>query len=456
MTMTARVTSPNRVDRTARVVVATAFGGPEVLAVVDEDIGVPGAGEVRIAVRAAGINALDWKRYSGAMGTSARLPMRIGFEAAGVVLDVVGAAVGPAGRVRVGDEVIAFHIDGGYAEEVVVPASAVVPKPAAMGWEAAGGLMLAGTAAVHALTATAVSAEETLLVHAAAGGVGLMAVQVALARGARVIGTASEGNHPYLRKLGAEPTTYGEGLADRVRELVPRGVDAAIDCVGTDEAVDVSLELVANRDRIASIVAFQRGGAVGIKILGGGPGADPGTDVRNRARLQLTALVEQGKLEVRTRSFELAEVAEAHREGQAGHVSGKLVLTPTAYPARPRLSKISGGGKRSTSPRGVGQIRSSLRSSTRPRWVAHRIGGREQRQPPGLTRRTSRRRAGSRRVPARPGTRSGRRFENARCRPLELNCPFALSRGGCDPRLCRVTLVDMADEQDATDREATR
>lgn len=318
------------VDRMARVVVATGFGGPEVLAVVNQDVAVPGADEVRIAVRAAGINPVDWKRYSGMMGTDARLPMRLGFEAAGVVTDVGGEAVGPAGRVSVGDEVIAFRIDGGYGEEVVVPASAVVPKPAAMGWEAAGGLMLAGVTAVHALTATAVSADETVLVHAAAGGVGLMAVQVAVARGAHVIGTASEGNHAYLRELGAEPTTYGEGLANRVRALAPDGVDAAIDCVGTDEAVDVSLELVADRDRIASIAAFPRGAEVGIKVLGGGPGADPGTDVRNAARLQLTALVEQGKLEVRARSFELDEVAEAHREGQAGHVTGKLVLVPRA------------------------------------------------------------------------------------------------------------------------------
>jgi len=314
----------------ARVVVATAFGGPEVLSVVDEDVGEPGAGEVRIAVRAAGINPVDWKRYSGTMGTAAVLPMHLGFEAAGVVVDLAGDAVGPAGPVSVGDEVIAFRIDGGYAEEVVVPASAVVPKPAVMGWEAAGGLLLAGVTAVHALTATAVSAGDTLLVHAAAGGVGLMAVQVAVDRGARVIGTASEGNHAYLRELGAEPTTYGEGLADRVRELAPDGVNAAIDCIGTDEAVDVSLELVADRNRIATIAAFARGAEVGIKMLGGGPGADPGTDVRNAARLQLTALGAQGKLDVRARSFELGEVAEAHREGKAGHVSGKLVLVPRA------------------------------------------------------------------------------------------------------------------------------
>jgi NADPH:quinone reductase len=314
----------------ARIVVATAFGGPEVLAVVEEAVDGPGAGEVRVAVRAAGINPVDWKRYSGAMGAQVGLPMRLGFEAAGVVTDVGSDAVGPAGPVAVGDEIIAYRIDGGYADDLVVPVSAVVPKPAAMSWEAAGGLMLAGATAIHALAATEVAAGETVLVHAAAGGVGLMVVQVALARGARVVGTASEANHEYLRELGVEPTTYGEGLADRVRALAPDGVDAAIDCVGTDEAVDVSLELVADRDRIASIAAFSRGAEVGIKLLGGGPGADPGTELRKAARLQLTALVEQGKLKVRARSFALDDVAEAHRVGQAGHVTGKLVLMPSS------------------------------------------------------------------------------------------------------------------------------
>jgi NADPH2:quinone reductase len=312
----------------ARVVVATAFGGPEVLAVVDQALEGPGAGEVRVAVRAAGINPIDWKRYSGDMGTAAALPLRLGFEIAGVVSEVGADAVGPAGPITVGDEVIAYRVDGGYADELVIPAEAAIPKPAAMSWEAAGGLLLAGATAVHALAVTSVGEGETVLVHAAAGGVGLMAVQVAVARGARVIGTASERNHEYLRALGAEPTTYGAGLADRVRELAPDGVDAAVDCVGSDEAVDVSLELVADRKRIVSIAAFGRGAQAGITMIGGGPGADPGTELRNAARLQLTALVEQGKLEVRAHLFALDDVAEAHRQGQSGHVTGKLVLVP--------------------------------------------------------------------------------------------------------------------------------
>jgi D-arabinose 1-dehydrogenase-like Zn-dependent alcohol dehydrogenase len=139
---------------------------------------------------------------------------------------------------------------------------------------------------------------------------------------------ASKANHARLRELGAEPTTYGDGLAERVRALAPDGVDAAVDCVGTDEAIDVSLALVADRDRIATIAAFARGFEAGLKVLGGAPGADPGTGVRAAARLQLTALVEQGKLTVDARGFALADAAEAHRLGQAGHVSGKLVLVP--------------------------------------------------------------------------------------------------------------------------------
>lgn len=312
----------------AQIVVAAAFGGPEILSLVEDDVPAVGPGDVRLAVRAAGINPVDWKRYGGMMGTDAPLPMRLGYEAAGVVAEVSERAAGPAGPITVGDEVIAFRIDGGYADEVVVPAAAVVPKPAGMSWEAAGGLMLAGATAVHALTTTGVGAGDTVLVHAAAGGVGLMVVQLARERGARVIGTASERHHDRLRELGAEPTVYGAGLADRARALAPDGVDAAIDCVGTDEAVDVSLGLVADRDRIVTIAAFARGPAAGIKLIGGGPGADPGTELRDRARLQLTELVEAGRLTVDARAFALDDVAAAHREGQRGHVTGKLVLVP--------------------------------------------------------------------------------------------------------------------------------
>jgi NADPH:quinone reductase-like Zn-dependent oxidoreductase len=181
---------------------------------------------------------------------------------------------------------------------------------------------------VHALTATGVGEGDTVLVHGAAGGVGLALVQLARARGARVIGTAGGDSADLVTRLGGDPVRYGEGLADRVRALAPDGVDAAVDAVGTDEAVDVSLELVADRGRIASIAAFGRADT-GIRLLGNGPGADPGTEVRDAARLELVRLVADGRFEVVVAgTHPLDDVAAAHREGMAGHTHGKLVLLP--------------------------------------------------------------------------------------------------------------------------------
>jgi NADPH:quinone reductase len=311
-----------------RVVLATAYGGPEVLTVVDQPVGDPGPGQARVEVRAAGVNPADWKSYTGAFGTDpAQLPRRLGFEVSGVVTAVGPDAVGPAGPLSVGDEVIGFRVSGGYAAELVVPASALVPKPASLGWEQAAGLMLTGVTAVHALTATGVGEGDTVLVHGAAGGVGLMAVQLAALRDARAVGTVGGDGADLVRRFGAEPVRYGDGLADRVRAVAPDGVDAAVDLVGSDEAVDVSLELVADRQRIATIAAFGRAAADGIKALGGGPGADPGTELRDAARLELAEAAGAGRLEVVVAAtFPLEEVAAAHRQGMAGHTHGKLVL----------------------------------------------------------------------------------------------------------------------------------
>lgn len=314
----------------ARVVVASAYGGPEVLSVIDEAVPEPGPGQVRIAVRAAGVNPFDQKVYSGAFGTDpGNLPLRLGLEAAGVVTAAGDHATGPAGPVEVGDEVIAYRAPGAYAAELVVPASSVVPKPANLSWEQAGGLMLAGVTAVHALEAIGLRKGESVLIHGAAGGVGLMAVQLAVARGATVLGTASPAKHDMLRELGAVPVAYGPGLADRVRAAASEGVHAAADLVGTDEAVDVSVELVADRSRIATIAGIVRGAQAGIKLLGGSPGADPGTDIRAAARLQLTEAAEAGRLRVLIAgSYPLSEAAAAHREIMTGHTSGKIVLVP--------------------------------------------------------------------------------------------------------------------------------
>jgi NADPH:quinone reductase len=311
-------------------VVATAFGGPEVLAVIDEEVGAPGAGQVLLGVRAAGTNPIDYKLYSGARGKDpSSLPMSLGLESSGVVLAVGEGAEGPAGPIHVGDEVIAFHAVGSYAEQLIVPGAALVPKPPTVSFEEAAGLMLAGTTAVHALVAVGVKGGETLVVHGASGGVGLLLVQLAVAQGVRVIGTAGEDSQAELLRLGAEPVVYGEGLVERIRDIAPTGVDAAIDSVGTDEAIDTSLELVADRRRIATLAAAQRGLEVGIQALGSAPGADPGAEIRSAARLDLAEQIGKGLIEVRVAAtYPLAEAAQAHRHLATGHAHGKIILVP--------------------------------------------------------------------------------------------------------------------------------
>ena len=314
-----------------RAAVATAFGGPEVLSIVEiDDVPPPGHGQVMVDVRAAGVNPIDYKLYSGAFGTDpSKLPMRLGLEAAGVVTAVGPDAVGPAGPVSVGDEVILFRVSGAYTDRLLVPAASVVPKPASLSWPAAAGLMLAGATAVHALSATGVGAGDTVLVHGGTGAVGMTAVQLARASGARVIATASPGRHDLVRSLGAEPVAYGEGLEQRVRALAPQGIDAAIDTVGTDEALDTSVALVADRGRIATIAGFGRGAELGIRLLGGGPGADPGTELRDAARLTLVKHVADGSLVVPVAAtYPLADVRAAHVAAASSHAPGKIALIP--------------------------------------------------------------------------------------------------------------------------------
>jgi NADPH:quinone reductase-like Zn-dependent oxidoreductase len=314
----------------ARVVIAAGYGGPEVLSVTEQPVPDPGPGEARIEVRATGVNPVDVKQYSGMFGTDpARLPIRLGSEAAGVVTAVGPGAEGPAGPVSAGDEVIAYRAPGAYASELLVPGGAVVPKPASLGWAEAAGLMVTGVTAWHLLAATSVAAGDTVLIHGGSGGVGLMTVQLAIMRGAKVVATASPARHALLAEFGAVPVAYGPGLAERVAAAAPDGVDVAVDLVGTDEAWDVSLGLVADRARVATIVAFGKGLQAGIKVLGGAPGADPGTEIRERARLDLAGLAGEGKLRVIvSRTFPLAEAAAAHRVIRVGHTVGKIALIP--------------------------------------------------------------------------------------------------------------------------------
>jgi NADPH:quinone reductase-like Zn-dependent oxidoreductase len=222
-----------------------------------------------------------------------------------------------------------FRLAQAYADYVTAPAASISAKPAGLGWAEAGSLMLTGTAAVHALHAAGVGPGDTLLIHGGSGGVGLMGVQLAAARGAMVIATAAERNHALLRELGATPVAYGPGLADRVRAAAPQGISAAVDFAGTDEALDVSLELVADRARIASITGPPRRAEAGIKLLGYGPGQDAGTEIRGAARRDLVERAGSGALRVVVAAtFPLADAAKAHAVGMAGHAPGKLVLIP--------------------------------------------------------------------------------------------------------------------------------
>lgn len=292
------------------------------------ELAEPADGQVTIAVRAAGVNPVDVKRLSGAFG-AATLPLRLGNEVAGVVTAVAPGAVGPLGAIAVGDEVVAYPVSGGYAEAVTVPASSVFPRPRALDWGQAANLLLTGVTAWHLLEATHVAAGDRVLIHGASGGVGLTAAQLAVHRGATVVGTASERNHDLLRRFGVVPVTYGPGLVGRVRGALPDGVDVALDTVGTDEALEASVELVADRSRVATIAGFARGADLGILRLGGGPGADPGREIRTAARAELVRLADAGSLDiVMGATFPLADARAALELVASGHPGGQVALLP--------------------------------------------------------------------------------------------------------------------------------
>ncbi|MDT5107684.1 MAG: hypothetical protein QOI25_5197 [Mycobacterium sp.] len=308
-----------------RTVFAESYGGPEVLVLQDIELPDPGPDQVLVDVRAAGTNPVDYKLYSGDMGSDpGNLPMPLGMEVAGVIAAVAPGTAGYTGPLTVGDEVIVTNIRGGYAQQVIADASDVGHKPASLSFAEAAGLLLVAGTAWHLLTTTAVGTGDTVLTHGAGGGVGLMAVQLSVARGAKVIATASPARHDQLRGYGAEPVAYGEGLADRVRAI--GAVDAALDLVGTDEALDTSVELVADRGRIATIAGFGRAAELGIAAL---TGADGGQDIRDASRQEVIALAAAGKLEVTVdKELPLEEAPEAHRYLQTGHARGKVVLVP--------------------------------------------------------------------------------------------------------------------------------
>jgi NADPH:quinone reductase-like Zn-dependent oxidoreductase len=297
-----------------KAVVIDEFGGPGVLHVADRELPEPGAGQVRVRVRAAGVNGIDGTIRSGAAQQMfpTQLPAVLGLEIAGTV-DAVGPRVE---ELAAGDDVLGFADGGGYAEYAL--ATTVAPKPAELGWTEAAALPVAAETALRVLGLLEVTQGDTLLIHGAAGGVGTVAVQLAVARGAIVIGTASEANHDYLRELGATPVLYGEGLVDRVRAAAPDGVDAVFDAAGRGALPD-SIGLRGGTSRIVTIADPA---AFGLGIPFSGEAARDAGDLAEVARQ-----AGDGRLRVTVaETYSLEEAPAAHEAVATGHGRGKVVL----------------------------------------------------------------------------------------------------------------------------------
>jgi NADPH:quinone reductase-like Zn-dependent oxidoreductase len=286
------------------------YGPADVLVIEDAPEPNAGPGEIRIQVAAASVNPVDWKIRAGAV--RAFLPIEFpaipGRDAAGVV-DQVGEGVT---GVTVGDRVFGLGgLGGASAEYAVLSAWASVPE--AWTLEEAAGAGLAVDTAGAGLDALGDLSGRTLLIEGAAGGVGSAAVTMAVARGATVIGTSSEGKHGYLRALGALPTTYGEGLADRIRELAPNGVDAVLDTAASGSLPDL-VAIAGHADRVVT-VADGRAGELGVRHISAG----------NNAAL-LAEGARGGYTPYLAATYPLEKIAEAHRESERGHTQGKIVV----------------------------------------------------------------------------------------------------------------------------------
>jgi NADPH:quinone reductase-like Zn-dependent oxidoreductase len=298
-----------------RAILFDRFGGPDVLHESDIDVPQPGPGQVRVRVKAAGLNALDGKIRSGALEAMfpTPLPAVPGGELAGVV-DALGAGVQD---VHVGDEVLGWSDTGSYAQYAL--ATTVAPKPAGLDWQHAVALPTASETSERVLDLLNVTAGETVLMHGAAGAVGTLAVQLATARGARVIATAGPANQEYLTALGATATVYGDGLVERVRALAPNGVDAVFDLAGKG-ALEDSITLRGATTRIVTIADF-RAQQLGVTFSRGG---------QERSAIRLAALAQDaatGKLITTVTAYPLDQAATAQQVSDTGHVRGKLVLT---------------------------------------------------------------------------------------------------------------------------------
>jgi NADPH:quinone reductase-like Zn-dependent oxidoreductase len=292
------------------------YGGPEVLDWAEAPEPHAGPGQIRITVRAASVNPIDWKKFSGA--TSGGKPMAgtgyLGVDAAGVVDEVGEGVTG----VAVGDEVFGRGRNT-QAEYAVLDAWAA--KAPSIDWAVAAAAGVAGETSERGLRLLGVDAGDTLFVDGGAGGVGAVAVQMALARGAKVIASASEANLDYLRELGAIPVRYGEGVAGRVRDAAGGPVEAVFDVAGKTPVQDL-ISLAPEPSQVVTIANYAAGQA-GARVTGGGADSRP-----MEALAQVAELLAQNQLVIKVQTFPFDRAAEAYRISQSGHVRGKLVLVP--------------------------------------------------------------------------------------------------------------------------------
>jgi len=290
------------------------FGASDVLEIVDLPDPHPGAGEIRIRVRAAGVNASDWKKRQGLLDQE--LPQTLGYEAAGIV-DELGDGVS---GVAVGDEVFGASPYGAAQAELAV-LSDWASVPPGLGFIAAAAIPAAAETAARALDQLGARRGETILINGASGSVGSAAVQLAIARGARVIGTGSPARHEYLRALGAVPVAYGEGMRDRVRAVAHGGIDRALDVAGSGVLPEL-IELTGAAGRVLTVADFPGAQRYGVRFSRGDEGR------ATYALAEVAEMAAAGRFRVVVgETFALSDIAEAHRVGEAGSVRGKLVLT---------------------------------------------------------------------------------------------------------------------------------
>jgi len=294
----------------------TTYGGPEVLTWTEAPDPHAGPGQIRIAVRAASVNPIDWKIMSGALSGGRPLdgPGYLGYDAAGVVDEVGEGVTG----VSVGDDVLGR---GSNTQADYAVLGSWAAKPSSVDWAVAAAAGVAGETAERGLRLLGVEAGDTVFVDGGAGGVGAAAVQLAVARGAKVIASASEANHDYLREIGATPVLYGDGVVARVQAAADGPVDAVFDVVGKTPVEDL-VSLAPEPSQVVSIANFDAARA-GVRVTGGSE------DSRPMEALALVAdLLAQNTLVIRVQTFPFERAAKAYRISQEGHLRGKLVLVP--------------------------------------------------------------------------------------------------------------------------------